>query len=201
MNGLEFIASVIASLAWPFAAVVLALAFRRSLSTLIADLSKLRYKSLELDFERKIEEITESAREIDLIPEHSEALPRLPPGELAASGKTKDVLANASRVSGEFPSAAIAMAWSAVLDELILLANKSGQRPIGHPAHLIQDLTSRKLLPFELERVLLEMVELRDLIVHRPQEAGRISPEKASEYVVVAKAVRDQLASVSPVAN
>ncbi len=54
MDTLEFIASIIDSLAWPLAIVVLIFILRMPLGKLIPFLERLKFKGLELDFTKRV---------------------------------------------------------------------------------------------------------------------------------------------------
>lgn len=53
MDTLSFIVRVLEIVSWPLAVIVVALAFRRSINGLLPLLRKLKYKELELEFERE----------------------------------------------------------------------------------------------------------------------------------------------------
>lgn len=54
MDWLTFIASIVASLAWPAAAVSVVFVLRRALNRLLPDLNRVRYKDWELEFGRQV---------------------------------------------------------------------------------------------------------------------------------------------------
>jgi hypothetical protein len=61
MNILQFIASLISSLAWPVAIVLIILILRKPLSQIILSLQKLRYKELQLDFSQEVSKLVSAA--------------------------------------------------------------------------------------------------------------------------------------------
>lgn len=63
MNTLEFIDSMTGRLAWPIAAVVLGLVFRRPLGGLLARIRKLRYREAEAELAEAQEAVEDAAKE------------------------------------------------------------------------------------------------------------------------------------------
>ena len=66
MNVLDFIASIVASLAWPATLVALLLLFKGSVRDGLAAMLRLRYKDFEVEFARRVQEVQD---QIDILPE------------------------------------------------------------------------------------------------------------------------------------
>ncbi len=62
MSWLEFFAKIIDSLAWPASTLFVLYIIRGELPTIARSLKKLRYKDLELEFEKSAHEIVEKAK-------------------------------------------------------------------------------------------------------------------------------------------
>jgi len=57
LNWLEFIASIVNSLAWPVGILAIVLVLRKPLRQLLPLLRRLKYKEFELEFEKRVQEI------------------------------------------------------------------------------------------------------------------------------------------------
>jgi hypothetical protein len=57
MNYLQFIASLIHSLAWPATIVALAAIFRKPLRDLLQHLDRFKYGKVEIDFRRELDQV------------------------------------------------------------------------------------------------------------------------------------------------
>ena len=64
MNWLQFIAALIDSVAWPTAIVVLVIVLRTQIRSLLATLTSLKYKGLELDFGRELKKVEAAAKDV-----------------------------------------------------------------------------------------------------------------------------------------
>lgn len=74
MDWLTFIAALTGHLAWPLSVLAIFLVIRKPLAGLIPLLVRLKYKDLEIDFSRRLEEIT---AEVESLPQpEATALPR-----------------------------------------------------------------------------------------------------------------------------
>src|SRR5207302_10307190 len=115
MDPLEFIAAIVAALAWPAAVVVLALMFRQSLAKLLPGLTRLKWKDLELEFKRELSELSVAAQAAQLSP-----LPTPPqlPGQVAPQLPATRILEGEIEAVAEVsPRAVIPLAWAAVETE------------------------------------------------------------------------------------
>src|ERR1051325_1135276 len=112
MDWLAFFASIIASLAWPLTVIILVILLRDPLTRVLLTLTHLKYKDLEIDFKRELEELEEKAKAIDV-------KPQLP--EIRASEKkdTLQFLAEARQLAAQWPEGAVTLAWQAVEHELM----------------------------------------------------------------------------------
>ena len=64
MDWLQFLASIIGSLAWPLALVVIVLILRRQLVDILRRLKRLKYGEAEAEFGEKLEEVEEDIAEL-----------------------------------------------------------------------------------------------------------------------------------------
>ncbi len=98
MDALEFIASIVASVAWPLAAVAALFMIRKPLAALATVLRRLKYGDVEISFEKEFKELEASRAAA------------LPPGPQAAPVLTEQ-LARLAEIS---PSAVIIETWHQV---------------------------------------------------------------------------------------
>ncbi|MEE8335338.1 MAG: hypothetical protein V3S48_02755 [Candidatus Neomarinimicrobiota bacterium] len=82
MENMNFINNLAKTLAWPLAAVIIAVILRRPLTILIPYLRRIKYKKLELEFENNVHFLAEqTARKLtpgeELIPAHETGLKEL----------------------------------------------------------------------------------------------------------------------------
>ena len=81
MDWLQFIASIIDSLAWPGAILAAVILLRRPLSALLPLLRRLKYKDFEVEFDRKVRKLREEA--VAALPPLPKTVPSQIPEETA----------------------------------------------------------------------------------------------------------------------
>lgn len=69
MNGLEFSSSVIGSLAWPIAAVIIAFVFRTQIAALLKRIKEASWGDTKVSFADELDKIEEGAPSLDLLPD------------------------------------------------------------------------------------------------------------------------------------
>ncbi len=110
MDVLSFVVQMTQALAWPVAAVVLALLLRRPLLGLLPLVQKLRYGPFELDFGRRVAELAVAAeREL--------------PAEVPTNADEAARLTDLAQVS---PRAAVLEAWLQVEQAAMALSRREG---------------------------------------------------------------------------
>lgn len=169
MTSLEFVASLIESLAWPLVVLVAVWILRKPLGQLIPLLEKLKYKDLELDFSRRLEE----AREV------TAALPPAGREEIAA-GESE-----AARLAAVSPRAAILEAWRVLESAILTAAHSLGESfsQQGRPL-LVSAITALErsgMIDRGLGDVLDDFRQLRNAAAHAPDFAVPVS--EAISYV------------------
>lgn len=189
MNWMAFVASLVGSLAWPIAATVIVLVFRKELKKLIPDIRHFKAGPLAADFGRALEEVEEQVEDV----EEAEDLPQreflvMPPDPLEIAVKLADT----------HPPAAVVEGWKVFEEEL-----REGSRRMNldgsarlSDRRLLKDLIQRDLLPKGIDRTVDELRRLRNVAAHNPALA--LSKSQALEYVDVLRRiiylVRDRLA-------
>lgn len=184
MDWLTFIANVTASLAWPSAAVTLVLVLRKPLRSLLPLLQRLKYRELELEFGKRVEEVREEvARELP-----GEAVMALHPVESSA-------LARLAEVS---PRSVVLEAWREVELATLAAARAVGGESFRNKTltyHAIRILEQKESLDRNVVSLIRDLRGLRNEAAHAPEFA--LSKELALEYAASASAVARYLRSVA----
>lgn len=188
MNFLAFIASIVGSLAWPVAIVVLVYMLKSPLGKLLLDLNRLRYRDLELDFGREVRALETTAKNAGL---------QLPERKREEAPDAQQIITDASRLADEFPEPAVGLAWTAVEHELMHAVMRLGisadYPPYNAPVKNIGVLHKEGYLDNNTRELLDRMRNLRNAAVH-PSRAGiRISGDEAREFVALTEAVVEKL--------
>lgn len=170
MDWLTFAAEVIKALAWPLTVLIIFLVLRKPLSNLLPLLQRLRYKELEIDFGKRIQELAVEVKK---------ELPDTPEAESRALQR-KEQLEDLAQVS---PRAAILEAWLELEQVAVEATKRHGL-----------NLTSRERKTPLLERALQEnevldeskrtifgrLRNLRNAAVHASDFS--FDPDSAIEY-------------------
>ncbi len=127
MDWLQFLSSVVGSLAWPAIVLALVVLLRAPVTRVLLTLTRLKYKDLELDFGRELKQLEEQAKAIEVKPQQPKALPPAPKG-------SAQLLAEAERLAQDFPEPAVAVGWQAVEDELMSAVMRLAISP-DYPVH------------------------------------------------------------------
>jgi Domain of unknown function (DUF4145) len=113
MGWLEFTASIVGSIAWPIAAVVIAMLFRRQIKALLDKVKSLSWGDAKADFSDRLEEAEVAAEE---------SLPQV------TSDETRSGPSQFEQLLDVYPAAAILESWSHV--ELAIMERHAA---LGHP--------------------------------------------------------------------
>lgn len=173
MDWVGFIASIVGSLAWPGALVALVLILRTPIRGLLPLLQRLKYKELEIEFGRRVEEVKQ------------ELAQELPPGAVQPiSDASRDALLRLAEVS---PRAAVLEAWREVELAALEAARKVGgdkfrERPFTLEA--IRILERSESLDRNVMGLLRDLRGLRNQAAHAPDFA--LTKESAIDYAQTA---------------
>lgn len=142
-------------LAWPITTIIVVILIRSPLSELVLTLKKLKYKDLELEFEKEANKILADA-ERDL-PE--------PPKPGLEKTKNSGILFSKRRLE---PAVEIMESWRILELKLRELSGEpSSQKSMGH---IIRELSKFGKIPEETSKVLLELSSLRNRVSHTNEE-------------------------------
>lgn len=182
MTALEFIADLVSSLAWPASLVLIALIFREPLRNLIPLLRRLKYRELEIDFDRRLEDLGEVAEELEPAPEAA----ALPPSTVAELAKVS-------------PRSAVIESWRAVEHAAVDLAHERGVDLADHysrnPFRVIRALEKSQTISPSTSSAIHELRSLRNDAAHAPEFS--LGPDSALAYDAMARRVISSLRSSS----
>jgi hypothetical protein len=181
MDWLTFIASMTGSLAWPAAALIGLLTFRRALVRLLPDLNRLKYKDLELEFGKAV---AQARVEIEAGPVPNQ-LPPAPPLQ------KQPYLQSLAEVS---PRAALLEAWlpfeiaASRIGDALAISGPS--RPAQMP-RLIDGLVREGILTEPEARAVARLRGIRNKVVHAVDVD--LSPDEVSEYARLLQEVTEAM--------
>jgi hypothetical protein len=180
MDWFGFVANLVDSLAWPIAAIVLVLFLRKPIKNLLPLLQRLKYKELELEFGKRVEEVKD-----ELATELPSDAAILPPGEINALHRLAELS----------PRSVVLEAWRNVE-----LAALEAARSIGGESFRNKTLTYQAIRLLErtesLDRNVISLLRdlrgLRNEAAHAPELAltKNASLEYAESAATVARYLR-----------
>lgn len=178
MDWKQFIASIVAHLAWPSVAIAVFVIFRLELRKIVERLAHLKYKDLELDFEKVKQQAERLHVEFSKEPRVIES-----PVFTSLEDQIMDAVERA-------PSAAILLAWSgletAIASAVARLAISPESPSYRSPIHNIDTLRMNGRLSKKHESLLHEMRVLRNKVAHERDSILSISQEQALNYASAA---------------
>lgn len=180
MNILEFISKIIGEISWPITAVVLVIILRKNIAELLTSLTKLKFKDLEMDFQR----LAESAGKLP------SAQPPPPDEKLVSRAIYASFEDQIFDVVERAPSAAILLAWASVetsMSSAVARMAISAEPPkYRSPVHNLEQLQKYTKLPQEVSHTINEMRMLRNKVAHDEKQRIRISHDSALSYAETA---------------
>ncbi|MDR3436314.1 hypothetical protein [Telmatospirillum sp.] len=171
MVTLDFIVEMTKAVAWPIAAIAIAIIFRKTIPNLIERLSSFKYGGFEAAFANQAANIAEN------ITRTSDQ----PPSFVDSDGERLLSLAQ------ESPRAAVLEAWLRVERKLHQLAEERHVDIRNNPMTLVRSLRDAQAISSETERALNGLRQLRNLAVHA--HSDELSSQKAIEFVTYASAL------------
>lgn len=174
MDWLNFISGLVSSLAWPAVALTFLFMFRAELAKIIQRLAHLRYKDLELDFDKVKQQAEGLHLEVAQAPAAIES-----PVVTSLEEQIMDAVEYT-------PSAAILLAWSgletAIAAAVVRLPISPELPPYRSPIHNIKILSRNGGLSKKHEKLLHEMRMLRNKVAHEQELMLSISQDQALNY-------------------
>jgi uncharacterized protein YutE (UPF0331/DUF86 family) len=178
MDWLQFLSSILASLAWPAAVVICVLLLRRELIQVMRRLRRIKYGDAEAEFGERLEEVEEDIAQLP-VPVSPE--PEVVERQLEYKGL--DRFSNSSQVF---------VSWLAVESAILNLARTAGLLQPNMPSYTAAELLLRnQLIDRSTFRAIQELRELRNIAVH-PTDARAVTKEEANRF----KKLADRVAAV-----
>ncbi|GGB96922.1 hypothetical protein GCM10011352_23830 [Marinobacterium zhoushanense] len=175
MDWKQFIADIISNLAWPSVAIAFLFMFRAELAKIVQRLAHVKYKDLELDFEK----VKQQAEEL-----HIEFAQEEPVVESPVFTSLEEQMMDAV---DRAPSAAILLAWSGLETSIASAVSRLAISPDSpsyrSPMHNIETLSKNGRLSKKHESLLHEMRMLRNKVAHEKDSMLSISQSQALSYV------------------
>ena len=187
MDVLTFIAEILKALGWPLATVVIVILLRKPLRGLLPLVQKLKWKELEIEFGKQVQEVRS---------ELAQDLPQSEAAELASPSVNA-----ALRLAEISPRASVLEAWREVELAAVEAAGYipvADARPRILPYDAIRSLERSQLLGRSILGSLRELRALRNQAAHAPEFA--ITKEAAIEYAASARAIAQYLRRMHPAA-
>ena len=178
MNWKEFFAEIISNFVWPAVVIFIVFTFRSEFSKIVQRLAHLKYKDLEIDFEK----VKQQAEEL-----HKEVLEEGPVEKSPVFTSLEDQILDAVERT---PSAAILLAWSgletAMASAVSRLTTSPEPQSFRSPMHNIEMLTKSGGLSKNHANLLHEMRRLRNKVAHERDSLLSISQDQALTYATSA---------------
>jgi len=174
MDNLTFIAEIVKAIAWPAAAIVIAVLFRKQLRALLERIRKGKFGPAEFEFEQEVKELAEQAP----IPLPAPTPASTPTVSLATSN----------------PRAAILEAWLRVESSAQRLAYYNHVSSPSTPrttTNILRSLEKSGLLTFEDVALFNDLRVLRNQAVHDSDFSP--SAESAIQFVQLADTLKQRL--------
>ena len=178
MDWKQFIVGLVSSIVWPAVAVSFLFMFKNELLKIVRRLAHLKYKDLELNFEK----VKQQAEELRL--ESDKEIPAIESPVLISH---EDQILDAAERA---PSAAILLAWSgletAIAAAVSRLAISPDSPSYRSPMHNIDMLAKHGRLSKTHQKLLQEMRILRNKVAHEQESMLSISLDQAMNYAETA---------------
>lgn len=175
---LDFISSIVASLAWPVAVVIIAFAFRTKLSDLLSKVQKISWGEASIDLAEKLEDAEAASKEI--AEEIVATEPAVPDDRF-------------SKLVEISPSAAILDSWQRIerlLNEHFVDEFMSGGRPISANS-VFRKLHHNGRINSSTFNLLRELQQVRNIAVHEGERG--VSPTDAFRFYNMSKLLETAL--------
>jgi hypothetical protein len=185
MDNLEFISSLINSLAWPSVIIITVLILRKTISQVMLGVSKIQYNNFQMDFgkELAIIESTINKTEAYGISDKKQLKTEEAESNNISKKNPEQQLKAIAEIS---PVAAIIMAWSLIENEIqstILRLSISPDYPFYNSAlKNVQLLKENSYIDKFIEQTLSQMRILRTKVLHENTSDGSITYAEAMEY-------------------
>lgn len=171
MDNLEFISKIIESVAWPLSTLVLIAILRKPIRDLIPLISKLKYKDIEMQFDKNLYRLSEKV---------NYELPKV-----QNEKETEELRDRVMKIIQISPKSSIIEVWRAVESSIIenVTNNKLevDSRFLKYPIKLAETLLKNHLISESQYEIIEDMRKLRNEVVHYDKK--EVSKNNAMEYL------------------
>ncbi len=176
MSWLQFVASIVQSLAWPGVVVALVFILKSPIRALLGRIKTAKGYGVELSFSEAADRVRAAVAEID---ERAAGQP----GRLAA--QSPEVSLKQVRVPEDVdPTYTVLLAWQQVDEAVIKLAKRAGIEHAGSgylsPVMVMRELTSRGVVQDSYAVAVRSLGSLRNAVAHGQRA---VTPEEARAFV------------------
>lgn len=187
----DFIQSLVASLAWPITAIIIAVILKNPIQGVFRRLNKFRYGDAEASFGIELQNIKESAESANIKYDKNTSV---------NININKTLLEEVEQVASISPVAAIPLAWSQVESEIADLINRLAISP-DYPPHNsslknLDLLRQHNYLDTETYNTIVSMRRLRNDAAHASMTKITVTTQEAIEYGKLAEALSKKLKSI-----
>jgi hypothetical protein len=174
MTWLEFFASVLKSIAWPLAIIIIVFLLRNHIANLFPLLSKLKIKGFEIEFRKSLKELV-----------HLRTI-ALPDSESLSDSTNEKIESSIEKIAEISPRAAIIEAWLNVEVAAAELIKKNGllDKKYFTPYDLRKNLLNKSTLNDDQLKIFQNLRDLRNKAVHIPD--FNFKTNEVIEYVNLA---------------
>lgn len=191
MNWLDFLSSIIASLAWPIVILITVFMLKKPLIERLAVLKSLKMKGIELDFSESLEELEEK-----YVEKYNDKDDVIEAWDLAIDKKIEEL----TKID---PGTGIIYAWTELETTL---RNKTSLGSVNHnrptsAINLMKEAINNRMIDEKNYNLFMELRVLRNQITHDKNSTVSLSYEDAIRYVEFIKQIIHELNTSVPKIN
>lgn len=188
---LDFIQSIIESLAWPIATIIGIVILKRPISNTLKRLSKLTYKEAELDFVTEFNSAKKAAKSIGKNFDSSKRL---------NFSINKTLIEEIEQIASISPQASIPLAWSMLESEITNLIkgkfSSIGFSPSNGLLKNLQLLKDKSLIDNESYELIKSLSKLRNETINKHGDI-KLSVDDAIEYAKMSEMLSKKIKEIN----
>lgn len=184
---LDFIARVVAALAWPLATVIVVFALRKSITALVPKIEEFNLGPLRMKIKQEITEAKELAKEVDAQLKGEDPETSQDVDAVLDHDTKKWQLANLS------PEAAILAQWTEVEFLLKQLAIQEGLNPRSPLSRILGQLINAEIVDTQSAKLFKALRGVRNEVAHATVERIGLDAQFALDYLKSADTLLESL--------
>lgn len=188
----DFICNIVNSLAWPIVSIIIAAVFRHPIQDLLKRIGRLKFKDIEADFSKEINDVKEEAKVANIVSIGNKVKP------IKAAKSLSEEVEEIAHIS---PEAAIPFAWTKVESTIMDLVVRSSISP-DYPFYNsvlknINLIREQYNLDARTVNVMESLRRLRNEVLHaHPQKGIYVTYKDAIDYGRLAEGLIDKIESL-----